>query len=602
MLIDGDPTVSLMGCCWQKKIFNQRLASTIKQKFDISDFMSRLLSMKVDSADEVFDYLYPKIKNWLPNPLDLLDVDLAVKKVIDSIKLNKKITIFADYDVDGATSSAILKLFFRMINIEVDVYVPDRILEGYGPNSEALINLKNQGTDLVITVDCGTVAFKPLEDANKAGLDIIVIDHHLGTYEKPLAIAVINPNRIDEDFPHKNICAATVCFLFVVALNKSLREIDFYKNNKIIEPNIFCLLDLVALGTVCDVMPLTGLNRALVSCGLKIMQKKQNLGIKTIIDMVNLNEDISSYHLGFIIGPRINAGGRLGGSHLGSELLSTNDENKAFEIACQLEEFNIKRKDVEKLVLDEAIENLESGKDGFNIKDPVIFAVGKDWHQGVIGIVASRLKEMYKKPVAVIAIDSVLNKAKASCRSINEIDFGIEIINAKALGILIDGGGHKMAGGFSIKPEKIKIFHQLICNNLQEKINIILSRDIQEFDLEVDAMEIDQHFVEELMMLEPFGSGNYKPKLRIKNLVKIKSNLIGKKSEHISCNFANSSNIGLHNYIQAVCFGMANNEIGNFLLNTKYRQNFDVIGSVGINNWMGLQKLQIIIEDIILNN
>ncbi len=454
---------SILGLNWQQKTFDERHATSIYQRFGLSEVLSNLLSAREISLDEIENFLEPKIKTALPNPFELGDMDKAVAHVIEAIHQKKKITIFADYDVDGATSAATLKRFFREVGIEVGIYIPDRVLEGYGPNSQALLNLKKSGTDLVITVDCGTVAFKPLEDAAAVGLDIIVIDHHLGVLEKPQSIAVINPNLLDEKFPHKNLCAAGVSFLFAVAINKKLREENFYEQRK--EPNLLGLLDLVALGTVCDVMSLTGLNRAFVTAGLKILKTRKNLGLRTICDLAGLDEEPTAYHLGFVIGPRINAGGRIGKSDLGARLLSSEDEEEVKAIAEQLEIFNKQRKDVEVQVLDEAVKALESGAGGFKTTDPIIFAVSKNWHQGVIGIVASRLKDLYHKPVAVIAIDDEGKKGKASCRSISGIDFGGEILKARFADLLIEGGGHAMAGGFSVLPEKISELHQFFCQN-----------------------------------------------------------------------------------------------------------------------------------------
>jgi single-stranded-DNA-specific exonuclease len=589
--------ISILDVFWQQNAVDERMASTINQRFQLSEVLSNLLASRNISLDEVENFLDPKIKTALPDPFELGGIEVAVDHVVKATQNRKKITIFADYDVDGATSAAILKRFFRDIGIDAGIYIPDRILEGYGPNSAALLNLKKSGTDLVIMLDCGTVAFKPLEDAAAVGLDIIVIDHHLGVLEKPKSIAVINPNLLDEKFSHKNLCAAGVTFLFVVALNKRLRELGFYKNYK--EPNLLNLLDLVALGTVCDVMPLTGLNRAFVSAGLKILKQRKNLGLREICDLAALDEEPTAYHLGFIIGPRINAGGRVGKSDLGAKILSSEDEEEVKKIASQLEEFNKQRKEIEIQVLEEAVKGLEEGKNGFSKNDPVIFAISKNWHQGVIGIVASRLKDLYNKPVAVIAIDDEGKKGKASCRSISGIDFGGEILKARFADLLIEGGGHAMAGGFSVLPEKIAELHQFFCKNLGEKVSEITAQNIAHYDISLDLPQVNIELLKELSKLEPFGVGNHRPKFILRDVVKLKSNLIGKTAEHISCVFSSKSAIGFNGNIQAVAFRCANNKLGQILLDQKIK-NMSLVGTLNINIWMGVEKVQMIIEDAII--
>lgn len=589
---------SILGLNWHQKTFDERLSVAIHQRFQTSEVLSNLLSAREISLDEIENFLDPKIKTALPNPFELSDMDKAVDHVIAAIKENKKITIFADYDVDGATSAATLKRFFREAGIDVGIYIPDRVLEGYGPNSEALLNLKRTGTDLVITLDCGTVAFKPLEDAAAVGLDIIVIDHHLGVLEKPQSIAVINPNLLDEKFPHKNLCAAGVSFLFAVAVNKKMREAGFYAAKK--EPNLLNLLDLVALGTVCDVMSLTGLNRAFVAAGLKVLKQRKNLGLREICDLAGLDEEPSAYHLGFVIGPRINAGGRVGKSDLGARILSSEDEEEVKEIALQLENFNKQRKDLEVQVLETAVKALESGVGGFKTTDPIIFAVSKNWHQGVIGIVASRLKDLYNKPVAVIAIDDAGKKGKASCRSISGIDFGGEILKARFADLLIEGGGHAMAGGFSVVLEKIPELHQFFCQNLGEKVAEICAQKRAEFDIAIDLAQVNIELLQELANLEPFGVGNMRPKFILRNVQKMRCGLIGKTAEHISGIFSAKNALGFSGQIQAVAFRSAGTALGEILLDPKHTSPMNLVGTLNINSWMGVEKVQMIIEDVII--
>jgi len=591
---------SLLSKNWQPALLDSRAVLTLQQKCQISEVLASLLYLRGINHQKVANFLDPKLKNILPNPNELQGIAVACQTVYEALLNNKKITIFADYDVDGATSSAILVLFFRALNIEVDVYIPDRILEGYGPNVEALLQLKNNGTDLVIMVDCGTVAFAPILAGKEAGLDIIVIDHHLGVLEKPSAIAIINPNSLGETFSHKNLCAAGVVFLFLVALNQKLRQDNFFTQHNITEPNLFNLLDLVALGTVCDVMPLLDLNRAFVKIGLQVLATRKNLGLKTLCDLAGLTHKPNVYSLGFVIGPKINAGGRVGNANLGSKLLTCQNEYEANQIAVSLNNFNEQRKNLENQILQEAISQLQNPANAFSHLDNIIFAVGKNWHQGVIGIIASRLKDLYHKPVAVVTIlDN--HKAKASCRSISGVDFGKAILEAKLQGLLLEGGGHAMAGGFSVEPSKINDLHQFFTKNLATSLQNSLQNKVYQYDFALDWSMMNLNLLQEISKLEPFGVGNPQPVFLLKNIYKINAKKVGAKQEHISCTIASKTPVGLKNQGNAIAFRSADNALGDFLLNSK-NNNFSAIGCVSINYWLDVAKIQLTIEDIIYDN
>ena len=585
---------SVLQLSWKQKKYDQRLALTIAQKIGVSEVLSKLLVLQNIALDEVDNFLHPTIKSVLPDPFLLLDMNVAVEKIVWAIKNQKKIVVFGDYDVDGATSSALLKKFFKMVGLESKIYIPDRILEGYGPNTNALLKLKEEGADLVITVDCGTVAFEPLEAAKKAGLEIIVIDHHLGATNKPEAIAVINPNRLDENFEHKNLAAVGVSFLLAVAVNKVLREENFYVRQNLTEPKLLTLLDLVALGTVCDVVSLTGVNRAFVAQGLKVMKNRENIGLRTLCDVAGLSEEPSAYHLGFVVGPRINAGGRVGKSNLGAELLSLDDEEKAKEIAGMLHANNLQRKDIEKKVLDEVVAEIQ--KNGLN-NFPVIFIAKEGWHPGVIGIVASRIKEIYNKPVAVIAINDGIGKA--SCRSIYGVDFGSALIKAKLAGLLKEGGGHAMAAGFSISAGKIKDLHEFLCAEMLEAVTIFGGEAIKEFADILDINSANLMLAKEVAMLEPYGAGNYKPKFLIKDLSIIKADIIGQDKKHVRCIFGSKNMAGWQSGLVGVAFGAMENNIGQVLINNKAKV-INVVGQLNINSWMGNESAQVIIEDVLI--
>lgn len=585
---------SILGYEWKQSEHDTRLAFTIAQKLEKSHTLSKLLAHRQLALEEIENFLTPTIKHSLPDPFLLLDMNQAVEKIIWAIKNHKKIVVFGDYDVDGATSSALLKRFFKMCGSDADIYIPDRILEGYGPNVEALLNLKKSGADLVITVDCGTVAFEPLEAAHNAGLEVIVIDHHLGALDKPKAIAVINPNRLDENFPHKNLAAVGVCFLLCVAVNKILKINNFYQQNNLAEPKLFSLLDLVALGTVCDVVPLTGVNRALVAQGLKVMKARENIGIRNLSDIANLDEEPNAYHLGFILGPRINAGGRVGKSDLGARLLSSENNDEAKEIASLLNSYNSQRKDIEKNVLLEAMQMAEQE----NNSSAVIILASNNWHPGVIGIVASRIKELYNKPTAIIALDNAIGKA--SCRSISGIDFGSAIVKAKLNGILVAGGGHAMAAGFTIHEDKISDLRKFLNDELADLINFHNQNKIRQFHDILDINSANLNLAKEILLLEPYGSGNSKPKFLIKDLLITKADIVGADGKHVSCIFSGKNLAGLQGRIQGIAFGAMENALGEILISKNNSQNINVIGQINVNSWMGNEKLQLMIEDILI--
>ncbi|WP_458694968.1 single-stranded-DNA-specific exonuclease RecJ, partial [Wolbachia endosymbiont of Drosophila incompta] len=314
---------SITNALWKLQEADQRQILTLTQRFELPEILARILVTRGVNIENASDFLYPLIRSLLPDPFHLLDMDKAVSRIIRAIKNDENLAIFGDYDVDGATSSALINRYLRAIDIHSIIYIPDRVDEGYGLNTDALLQLKKNGIDLCISVDCGTLAYQPIEDAKAFGLDIIVVDHHLGTEKLPSAVAVVNPNRLDESSPYNNLAAVGVSFLLIVALNKSLREQGFFTNKK--EPDLFDLLDLVALGTVCDVMQITGLNRALVSQGLKVMSTRKNVGLRVLFDALGILEKPSVSRLGFSIGPCINAGGRIGEASLGARLLSTDD-------------------------------------------------------------------------------------------------------------------------------------------------------------------------------------------------------------------------------------------------------------------------------------
>jgi len=583
---------SVLGKLWQPVTIQEDLVTRISRELQIGDFLAKLVSTRVSSAAEAFDFLDPKIKRLLPDPFHLLDMQQGVERVVQAIKNQEKICIFADYDVDGATSAALLKNVFRELGVGVEIYVPDRIEEGYGPTPSAMQKIKNSGNQVVITVDCGSVAFEALLYASDIGLDVIVIDHHISLDKLPKAVAVINPNRIDEVSNYKNLAAVGVSFLFAVAFCSMLRQQGFFEDNSIKHPDLIKQLDIVALGTVCDVMTLTGLNRAFVKQGLKIARSRTNIGYAALCDTAELDEAINCYHLGFILGPRINAGGRVGTSSLGAALLSTDNSDKAKKISEELTIHNNNRKVIELTILEEAHKLAK-----LQANNAVIFVSGNGWHPGVIGIVAGRLKETYNRPVAVVAVNESIGKA--SCRSVRGCDFGSALMEAKLKGMLLAGGGHAMAAGFSIEENKLSILQEFLEDRFKNILKNSISHLEEFYDLELTASSINNSLIEQINRLEPFGNGNPSPVFKFNNLFVLKADIVG--SNHIKVLFAPTRESSSSTPISAIAFNSVNTVMAEIILSKK-SYNLSVIGSLKENNWQNRQTVQLHIKDLIINS
>jgi single-stranded-DNA-specific exonuclease len=575
---------SILGKIWQEHHCDEGDVLNIASNLSISLLLSKLLLHRINDDNPAL-FLSPKLKYLLPNPFHLFDMQKAVDRSIFAINNKEKITIFADYDVDGATSSALLKNIFRDLGVEANIYVPDRISEGYGPNITAMKKIKDDGTRLVFTVDCGAVAYEPLKYAKDLSLDVIVLDHHITNELLPDCVAVVNPNRSDEISQYKYLAAVGVCFLFAVALISELKKNQYFKNRK--EPELLKYLDLVALGTVCDVMPLIKLNRCFVFQGLKIMMKKQNIGLKYLSNIAKLEDKPNCYHLGFLLGPRINAGGRVGLASLGSELLSTKCHDRAIDIAKQLDIYNEERKNIESIITAEAIKIAET-----QTEKASLFIVGRGWHPGVIGIVASRLKDKFNKPVSVIALND--NIGKASCRSITGVNFAEKVNLAKNLGIISAGGGHSMAAGFTVKEDKLDELELFFNNSFKIDIEKLPLNHINFFNATLELSNINIDLVNEIMKLEPFGIGNSEPLFKFTNFSIIKTDILA--SNHIKC-LLSSNNSNIANQISAIAFNNIGTDLGKILLSQKY--NLSIIGYLKINYWNNKSSIQLHIKDVI---
>lgn len=574
--------LSLLGKKWHLHTPDFRQTLALAQHFDVKELVAELLTNRGYTLDTAAAFLAPTIKELLPDPYHLLDMEKGVKRLYQAISTNEKVAVFGDYDVDGATSSALLRRYAQDIGLKFGLYIPDRIDEGYGPNAAALQKLYKDGYRVVIMVDCGTTAFEPLEAAAAIGLDIIVLDHHLSLATLPPTAALINPNRIDETSPLKTLCAAGLAFVFLVAFHRHIRLNGYFKDKA--EPDLRQYLDLVALGTVCDVMPLTGLNRAFVSQGLKVMHRRNNLGIKALADLATVDDVPTAYHLGFVIGPRINAGGRVGKADLGSRLLTTTDTLEAQRIAQELDLFNRERQTIEALVLEQAMEEIERHNYHHN---PVILVSGDNWHPGVIGIVAGRLKERYHRPACVVGyIDDL---GKGSGRSINGVNLGAAMHQACSKGLLLHGGGHAMAAGFSVARDQYQAFYDFLNESLSSAVSAI--EPTLELDAQLTVAGAIPELLQQLKRLEPYGSGNPTPRFCLKEVQIRYVEKVG--LNHLRCQLLGADG----SKIKGMAFRAVDTPLGDFL--QKYSKTpVNVAGTLKLDNWLGRSEVVCFIDDI----
>ena len=579
--------VSISGKKWVYKKYDHVYANSIKETFSLDEITAKLLSIRNIEKNYIRSYLKPSIKNFIPNPNILRDMDKTTSRIFECINNHKKIGIFGDYDVDGASSTALMGNYLKAIKQDFDIYIPDRKSEGYGPSIKGFNKLINNKVDLIITVDCGTMSFDAINHAKKANIDVIVLDHHQSEINLPNAHAIINPNRIDDNSKLNYLCAAGICFMTLVAFNSLLRKKNWFKNNNIIEPNLLDFLDLVSLGTICDVVPLIGLNRALVKQGLKVLNAKKNVGLKTLIDMCKIENKASTYHLGYMIGPRINAGGRVGKCSHGAKLLLNDNPQESYKIASELEQFNKERKELEKDLLNLVLKNINS-----NINDPVLVLKGNGWHEGIIGIIASRVKDRFNKPTIIISMKNKIGKASA--RSIVGFDIGSVILSAIQNKILIKGGGHKMAGGFSIEEDKVQEFKDYIFKTFSK----IDKKDLKENNLYLDSSiapsALNLEFYKKIEEFAPFGSGNPEPKFLLEKVKVINSKIVGEK--HIKSILSSKDG----SIIKTISFNSIDSDLGQFLLQNKSIF-FNIVGKLSLNKWKGEKNVEFIIDDISVN-
>ena len=580
-------SLSVSGKNWILKKYDQEYSLSLKENFSLDEITSKLLSIRRIEKEHVNSFLNPSIKNFLPNPYSLIDMEKSTLRTVKAFNDKEKIGIFGDYDVDGATSTALLGNYLTELNLDYETFIPDRKKDGYGPSIKSFKKLINKNVKLIFTVDCGTLSFDAINYAKENNIDVIVLDHHQSEIKLPDAFSIVNPNRLDDKSNLQYLCAAGVSFMFLVSLNRALRNNNWFIKNNIKEPNLIDYLDLVSLGTVCDVVPLIGLNRAIVKQGLKVLKSKKNLGLKTLLDICKIETNPSIYHLGFLLGPRINAGGRVGKCSHGANLLLNKDPKNSFKLASELDQFNKERQMLEKDLLQKILSQTKNCSN-----DPVIILSGKNWHEGVIGIVAARLKDKFNKPVILISLNG--DVGKASARSIIGFDIGSVIISASQENILLKGGGHKMAGGFSIKIDNIIKFKEFVFKKFRGINENLKSEKPLLLDSIIAPSAVNLEFYNKVDLLSPFGSGNPEPKFVVENVKTINGKIVGDK--HVKSVLIGEDG----STIKSIAFNATDNDLGGYLLK-KNNKSFNIAGKLSLNQWKGQSNVEFIIDDISVN-
>ena len=576
---------SLGGRRWRWRGGNMDMGSQGGVASLTDDITTQLLLARGVDRSDLDRHRQPTLRGFLPDPSQFRDMDTAAERVSQAIISGETVTIYGDYDVDGATSAALLIRLMRMLGAEAQYYIPDRLLEGYGPSGEALVKLGESGSTLIVTVDCGAMAYDALQQARDAGIDVIVVDHHKCAAELPKAVALVNPNRLDENdlaASHGHLAAVGVAFLLAIAVVRTLREREYFRDRK--EPDLRALLDLVALGTVADVAALHGLNRAFVSQGLKVMAKRDNTGMSALIDASRLKRAPQCSDLGFALGPRINAGGRVGESTLGVRLLTTEDPDEAREIAAQLSALNEDRRAIEAEVQASAEEQIAAQH---NRAVQIVYGTG--WHPGVIGIVAGRIKEKTGKPSLVIALDG--DTGKGSGRSIPGVDLGAAIIAAREQGLLEAGGGHAMAAGLTVSASKLDAFAEWLDARLERDVSRASAAREMVLDLSLAPRGLTPELVETLDGAGPYGVGWPGPRVAVGPVHLVKADIVG--ADHLRV-IAGSADGGS---LKAIAFRAAETDWGQALLHGAKGRRMWLAGRAKIDDWGPAPRAELHLED-----
>ena len=552
------------------------------------DLVTQLLLARGVAKDDVERHRNPSLRAFLPDPSALRDMDAAAERLAQAVLTGETMTVYGDYDVDGATSAALLIRLLRALGLEAQYYIPDRLLEGYGPSGAALVRLAEQGSSLIVTVDCGAMAHEALAMAHDAGVDVVVVDHHKCSAQLPLAAALVNPNRLDESeigAAHGHLAAVGVAFLLAIATVRLLRQRGFFETRA--EPDLFALLDLVALGTVADVAALHGLNRAFVAQGLKVMARREGVGMAALIDASRLSRAPNCSDLGFALGPRINAGGRVGEATLGVRLLITEDPDEARAIAAQLSQLNEERRGIEAVVQEQAEAQIASQHNR-----AVLVLAGLGWHPGVIGIVAGRIKEKTGKPALVIALDADEHgNGKGSGRSIAGIDLGAAIIAAREAGLLLAGGGHAMAAGLTVAPGALDALSAWLDARLGAAITGAMGNQSLLLDLALAPGGLTPALVETLESAGPYGMGWPGPRVAVGPVRMIKADVVG--TDHVRLIVRGEDGASF----KAIAFRAASTELGQALLHATHDRRLWLAGRAKIDDWSNRPQAELHVDD-----
>ena len=567
---------SLTGRRWVgPDLAQERLSDAIARQAELPPAVAQVLAKRGVAPETAESFLKPALRDLLPDPMTMKDMEPAALRILAAVRAKQRVAIFADYDVDGGSSAALLIDWFRQMGLSATLYIPDRIDEGYGPNEPAMEALARDH-DLIICVDCGTLSHGPIAAAK--GADVIVLDHHLAGVDLPDCVAVVNPNRQDEDGSLGHLCAAAVVFMLLVDLNRRLRA------DGVQGPDLMAMLDLVALATVADVAQLTGVNRAFVRQGLTVMGRRERVGLVALADVARLDRAPTSYHLGFVLGPRVNAGGRIGEADLGARLLATTDPHEAAAMAKRLDDLNTDRREIEARVRADAMEQAKTR----SLDAPLVWAAGDGWHPGVVGIVASRLKEATNRPAIVIGFDG--DDGKGSGRSISGVDLGASIQKLATEGLLLKGGGHRMAAGLSLTREQL----EPAMARLTELMDKQGAGDAGPADLRLDGIMMSEaatpELIEQIEAAGPFGAGAPAPRFVFPDMSVRFSKPVG--DGHLKLTLSDGGPVT----IDAICFNAVQSGLFDALSNHQGRK-LHAAGRIEVNHWQGRQRTQLRLED-----